>query len=198
MWHTRIGKLSAELEAITAAGGDARNCVKKIYAAASRDSELYITLLEEELAEKRGVVEAAAKEFHDTQAVTDTLRRQFDTLYSQQSDVLQWLREAREEKMRLQSENVTLKEDLADAVRRLDAATGLVAEAGVAEAGSQRLIANLEEENRRVEARATRAEERCSELRAELARAEAWARRCGSERDYWRQKALGEARAVSR
>jgi DNA repair exonuclease SbcCD ATPase subunit len=192
-WSAKIAELSAELKQIAKDGGNPTFCVRKIYAAASRDMSLYLKFLEEELNGKVAALGVSMREGEITREIVERLRVQLKTLQTQQGEVIEWLREARGRAEDLEAENARLREDLADSERRLDAATGLLAEAGGAEAGLEVLITNLEEENRRCTGRAERAEDLVSELQRVLATCDAERRRYRSERDSWKRMALEKA-----
>lgn len=188
VWHKKIGELSKELDRINAADTNPTFCVKKIYAVASKDLELYLNVVDDELEAKKAEIELSVRDRELSREIVERLRLQMDSLQEQQSEVIGWLRDARDAASELGVENARLREDLSDSERRLDAATGLLADSAGAEAGLNVLISNLEEENRRCTVAAERAQQRVSDLRRELELAEAAGNRYKSEADYWRRR----------
>ncbi len=195
--YTKIGELSEELKRLTDAGAPAavaNRCVKKMYAVASGDMRLYIQLVEEDLLEAANSQAALTREGLLTREIVDRLREQLDGLQDQQAEVIGWLRDSRERAARLAADNARLQEDLSDSERRLDAATGMLAEAGGAEEGMRTLVHNLEEDNRREARRAAAAEEDLAAARQRVEELRRTVNRLRSERDYWRRRVLPSER----
>jgi hypothetical protein len=170
-WETKMKELSAQLKMLTdSKGGFAaiEFCVKKIFAAAEKDEVLYIQLLEEELAAAAGGLARNVREGELTREIVERLRSQIDILQEQQEEVLAMLRDTRERCWRLLADKARLEEDLAAAEGRLEAATGMLGEAGLAEEAGAAERRRLEED---------------------LAAAGRLATRLRSERDYWRGRA---------
>jgi chromosome segregation ATPase len=198
-WHKKIGELSEELKVLTDAGAPltvTNRCVKRMYAAAEGDTRLYIHLLEEELRQTRDSLRidqaTMTREGVLTREIVERLRGQLDSLQDQQTEVIGWLRESRDRAAQLVAENRQLEEDLATAERQLEAATGMLAEAGAAEEGMRTLVDNLEEDNRREAARAAGAEEDLAAARQRVEELQRTVNRLRSERDYWKRRTWGE------
>ncbi len=144
-------KLARELDLILERNWDPTFTVRKLTAMTENDIEGYCAVLEEELEVKDRTLTELTRAGELSTEIIERLRARIAI------DEVE-IERLRAEHETLFSDFKKLKEDAETNSRQLDAATGLLADSGADRSSLERLVANLEAENRREAVRANAAE----------------------------------------
>jgi hypothetical protein len=136
-----IQKLAGEINTIVGLGLEPTLAVRKLSAVVDGDMETYCEILEEELGIKDERIRELERAGEISTEIIERLRSYLDRDQKALTDL-------QDEHATLVKEFKQLKEAAGDSARQLDAATGLLADSGADRAALERLVGNLEGENR--------------------------------------------------